>query len=340
MRNIEIEKFTLSRNDSFMEGWPDMIRLKSGRILVIYNECTAHLNRDNTHITMRKSDDNGLTWSEKQYIGEETHHGDQWNSIRVNQLSDGRIVLVCDRINKNENTDATKFYTFESTDNGDTWSEKYDIGVFGFCSDKIRELSDGSLLLCVSRNNSRTQKAEIFAHKSYDGGKSWTKPVMVASNPSFKFIEPAAMELKNGTIAVFIRENSMTGEDGFVAYSKDKGKSFYGLRQIPIKGMHRPFIGRLSDGSVMLSYREVLSLELGWSNLKMAIFSESTIEAPDNMNPEIYLVDHDTSDDTDQGYSAWFVQDDGNILMVNYGQDDAPKPFIKGYRIRIGENNA
>ena len=166
MRNIEIERFTLSRNDGFMEGWPDMIRLQSGRILVIYNECTAHLNRDNTHITMRKSDDNGITWSEKQYIGEETHHGDQWNSIRVNQLSDGRIVLVCDRINKNENTDTTKFYTFESTDDGDTWSEKYDIGVFGFCSDKVRELSDGSLLLCVSRTNQETKKAETKETKT------------------------------------------------------------------------------------------------------------------------------------------------------------------------------
>ena len=38
MYRIETEKFTISRNDSFMEGWPDLIRLKSGRITVFLRE--------------------------------------------------------------------------------------------------------------------------------------------------------------------------------------------------------------------------------------------------------------------------------------------------------------
>ena len=34
MEKIEISKFTITRNDAIMEGWPDMIRTHSGRILV------------------------------------------------------------------------------------------------------------------------------------------------------------------------------------------------------------------------------------------------------------------------------------------------------------------
>lgn len=334
METINVEKFVVSRNDAFMEGWPDMIRLKTGRLLVFYNECTAHNNRDYTHITMRKSDDNGHTWSEKQYIGEETHQGDQWNSIRVNQLNDGRILLVCDRIFDNERTQETKFYTFVSVDNGDSWSEKYDIGVYGFCSDKIRELSDGSLLLCVSRHNVNTNKAEIFAHKSYDGGKTWSAAETVASSDKYTFIEPAVIELKGGTIAALIRESSNCGYNGFIAFSNDMGKHFEGLQEIPVTGMHRPAVGFLSDGRILLSYREHLSSKQLYPDLKMCILTENDVLNPTGMHPEIHLIDHDQSCYADQGYSAWVQLPDGTVLMVNYIVDDAPKPYIRGYRIK------
>lgn len=335
MDKFNIEKFTISRNDNFMEGWPDMIKLKSGRILVFYNECTAHGDRNGTHITMRKSDDNGLTWSEKSYIGEETNHGNQWNSIRVNQLKNGKIILVCDKIHGHERTAQTKFYTFESNDDGDNWSKKHNIGISGYCSDKVRELADGSLLLCISHYNVNTLKSEIFAYKSYDGGKKWSKSSVVASSTQYTFIEPAALELKNGEIAVFIREDSKCGHNGFIAFSHDKGKNFENLQQIPIKGMHRPFVGYLTDGRILLSYREHLSSEKPYPDLKLCILTENEVLNPTNINPLIHLIDHDNSDNVDQGYSAWLQLEDDMVLMANYIVDDAPKAYIRGYRIKI-----
>ena len=337
MKTLSINKFTLSRNDAFMEGWPDMIKTQSGRILVFYNECTAHCNRDGSHITMRKSDDNGYTWSEKQYIGEETHHGDQWNSIRVNQLKNGKIILVCDRIYEREYTPETKFYTFESVDDGVTWSEKYDIGVYGYCSDKVRELSDGSLLLCVSRYNQSLSKTEILAHKSYDGGKTWSSAVIAASSEKYTFIEPAVLELPNGNIVAFLRENSHLGYNGFVCFSNDKGESFEGLREIPVKGMHRPAVGFLENGKILLSYREFLSDNLPYRELKMCVFTLAELLNPGTKAFETYLVDTDNTqtEEPDQGYSAWVQLPDGEVLMVNYITDDAPKPYIRGYRFRM-----
>ena len=37
-----IRKFTVSRNDAMHEGWPDIVRTRSGRLLCVFSECEAH----------------------------------------------------------------------------------------------------------------------------------------------------------------------------------------------------------------------------------------------------------------------------------------------------------
>ena len=334
MLHFYIEKFTLSRDDSFMEGWPDLIKLQSGRLLVAYNECVAHGNRDHSHITVRTSDDGGKSWSKKQYVGEETFHGDQWNSIRVSQLQDGRILLVCDRIAGKEYSEKSELYVFESRDDGKSFGEKRRLGIFGYCSDKVRELSDGSLILLVSRFNAQTKKTEIFAHKSDDGGLVWSEPKIAAKSDVYTFIEPAVLQMKNGDLAVFLRENSFKNHNGFMVISKDGGDHFGELIEIPIPGMHRPFVGRLRNGKILLSYREFLNQDK--RRLKACVFEEEKIYNGESLDS--YELDFDRSEiKPDGGYSAWVELDGGEILMVNYITDDAPKAYIRGYRIRMEE---
>jgi len=331
---MNIKKLTVSRDDTFMEGWPDLIRLHSGRLLVAYNECVGHGNRDHTHITVRVSDNGGESWSEKRYVGEETFHGDQWNSIRVNQMKDGRIILVCDRISGTEFSRETELYAFESLDDGDTWSDKRRLGIFGYCPDKVRELADGSLLLCVSRFNAERGKSEIFAHKSDDGGFRWSAPVLAAASDRYTFIEPAVYQMSGGELAIFLRENSFKNYNGFVIFSKDGGKSFTKAREIPVAGMHRPFVGRLKNGNILLSYREFLDGDK--SRLKASIFDESALMVGGAFS--IFEIDRDRSQSPDGGYSAWTELDGGEIFMVNYIVDDAPRAYIRGYRITLGDD--
>ena len=335
MEKWKIEPFTLSRDDSIMEGWPDLIRIKGGRLLVAYNECVAHGNRDHSRITARLSDDDGHTWSNKIYIGEETFHQDNWNSIRVSQLTDGRLLLVCDRVIGHETSDKTNLYMWESRDRGETWSEKRQLGIFGYCADKIRELSDGSLLLCVGLFDPTRGTTKVIAHKSYDGGVNWQETGIVAQSDHYTFIEPAALELSDGSIAVFLRENSFKDYNGFVVFSYDKGKSFEDLREIPVPGMHRPVVGHLPDGRILLSYREFLHGEK--RNLKACVFEETALFSSSTF--EIHAIDHDRNPEADGGYSAWAVMPDGSLLMVNYIVDDAPRAYIRGYRIQYKEKN-
>lgn len=328
---MKIEKFTISRDDSIMEGWPDLIKLTTGRLLVAYNECTAHVNRDHTHIAIRHSDDGGLTWSEKRYVGEETFHGDHWNSIRLSQISDRRVMLICDRIVKSELSDECELYLWESLDGGESFSEGRKLGVQGYCSDKIRELSDGTLLLCVSRYNASIRTNEVAAFKSDDGGRTWREACVVASNEKYNFIEPAALELKDGRVAVFLRENSFTELGGFVTISRDKGESFGEIFEIPTPWLQRPFVGYLRDGRILLTYREFLNREM--RKLNGCIFDESALESGESF--EIFEIDRDGAEAADSGYSAWVELEKGRLLMVNYIVDDAPRAYIRGYRVEI-----
>ncbi len=223
MKKIATEKFIISRNDNFMEGWPDMIKTQSGKLICVYNECVSHPNRDHTWIAMRYSLDNGKTWSEPRHIDIETMHGNHWNSIRISQVKSGRIFLVCDRVEEDERTDKTQMVFWTSDDDGVNWSQGYKPGIYGFCSDKVRELNDGSLLMLISAHNHQNEKCDIFAHKSYDGGKTWSERIVVASSDEYYLIEPAAMEMSDGTLVAFIRENSHTNKDCMRAISKDGG---------------------------------------------------------------------------------------------------------------------
>lgn len=173
--------------------------------------------------------DDRKTWSEPRYVDVETFQGDQWNSIRLSQLSDGRLILVCDRIDDHERTDTTEIWMWESTDDGVTWSEGIRHGIYGYCADKVRELKDGTLLLLVSSYNSGMGRSVVYAHRSTDGGKTWSERITVASDTRYNLIEPAVLETSNGTLVAFMRENSGRNYDCMRAISKDGGKTWEGV---------------------------------------------------------------------------------------------------------------
>lgn len=332
-----ITKHTVSRTDSIHEGWPDIVRCKNGDLLVVYNECNAHTDRDHSRITMRKSYDNGKTWSEKKYISFETSHGKHWNSIRASVMPDGRIILVCDKMNgvglTAESCHTCRIYMWESYDNGETFVNEHNTEIVGFCSDKVRRLSDGSLLLLVSLKNLESGLYEIHAHKSYDDGKTWHYRCCVASSSKYTFIEPNSIELNDGRIVAFLRENSMMGYNGFAVVSSDKGESFGEIFEIPTPGMHRPFVGRLFDGRLVLSFRELLG-QGNYRRLMACIISENDIFNAKQF--DTYHIDTDNHESHhDQGYSAWVQTAENEIYMVNYITDDAPKAYIRGYRITL-----
>lgn len=79
-----------------------------------------------------------------------------------------------------------------------------------------------------------------------------------------------------------------------------------------------------------MSYREFLNGDK--SRLKVCVFDMAALLRGGSF--EICEIDRDRSETPDSGYSAWIQLDDGEIVMVNYIVDGAPRAYIRGYRIR------
>lgn len=328
-----VEKFTVSNNRNCMEGWPDLIRLTTGRLLLVYNECTSHINRDHTFIIARISDDNGETWSDRIQVGPETMHGNQYNSIRVNQLNDGRVVIAVDKIVDNELDPRCQIHLFFSNDDGLTWSEAHDTGIHGYCSDKIRELPNQKLMLLVSHYDDDIKKSAIYAHYSDDNGMTWSNPQLVAKDANLNLIEPAALVMKCGAIVVFIRENSYKDYDCMKVISFDNGVSWSKVGPHAINRCHRPFVGYLHDGRIMITYRRY---DTDCRDLWAAIFDEACAleSSQDKQMVSCVEIDSYNGNPPDGGYSAWVELSNTEIFAVNYVVDQHDeKAFIRGYRI-------
>lgn len=59
-----MQKFTVSRDDSIYQAWPDVALTRSGRLLCVFSECTHHGDRSYTRIVLVQSDDRGSTWTD------------------------------------------------------------------------------------------------------------------------------------------------------------------------------------------------------------------------------------------------------------------------------------
>jgi len=60
-----IERFTVSRDDTIYEAFPDVALTPSGTLVCVFAECTHHGDRSYTRIMATTSTDRGRTWSAK-----------------------------------------------------------------------------------------------------------------------------------------------------------------------------------------------------------------------------------------------------------------------------------
>ena len=74
-------------------------------------------------------------------------------------------------------------------------------------------------------------------------------------------------------------------------------------------------------------------------NFFSAIFDDATALESERkkMAVRIMPIDYDRSVHSDLGYSGWVQFPDGEIYIVNYINDDAPKGQIRGYSLRPGD---
>lgn len=339
---MAIEKFTVSRDDSIYQAWPVLVQTDAGDLLCIFTECKHHGNREGSRLMLCKSYDRGRTWTEKAAFTESTAAQAYFNCARISKLIDGTLAVLCDRLTSNENK-CSEIYFWKEDVRGNTWSAPKVLPLCGIVPDKLLQLQSGRLLISAHLENRDTGRLEQYLWYSDDNGGNWSERVTVASDNRYDLCEGSILECRDGTLVVFIRKNSGQRLDCFKAFSRDGVESWQGLCRVPIPACHRPFAGFLLDGTVMITHR-FMQVGKGWfghwtQNVFAAFLTEESVKAPFRAEQSVRIMplDYDRSSAADLGYTGWTQFADGEIYVVNYIVDDAPKAQIRGYAFHLSD---
>lgn len=340
-----IERFIVSRDDNIYEAWPDLTLTPSGKMVCIFSECTHHKDRDYTRIMLTDSLDRGRTWSPKRPLTDACYRKSPsdhyWNCGRVTTLSDGRLAAVCDLPVKDGLEGEQLNYIWHSSDEGATWDGPHLIPIIGIVPDKLVELKHGKYAGRWMLNAHVVTGEDWWERCWYsdDKGKTWSGPFVMAHEPGLKLCEGSILEVPSGELICFMRENSGQGLDCFKSISKDGGETWEGVYKFPLPACHRPVAGMLQSGKVLITHRFLQGGASGWGKFQNFFAALTDVESclattRKEARTRIMPIDFDRNPMSDTGYSGWVQFPDGEIYMVNYIMDDAPKGHIRGYSLR------
>lgn len=242
----------------------DFIKLNDGRILFIYSHYTGTSANDhaNAYLAGRFSSDNGETWSDEDVTIVEQEGMMNVMSVSLLRLQNGEIALFY--LVKNSVTDCIPVMRL-SHDEALTWSDPQPCitdknGYFVLNNNRVIQLQNGRLLFAVSLHQSpgedeASATGRIWSYYSDDNGRNWKTGAEVPNPDSIVTQEPGVVELKNGSILMFLR--TMSGVQYF-SYSDDKGESWSAVEPGNIKSPCSPAsITRIpSTGDLLLVWND------------------------------------------------------------------------------------
>lgn len=332
---MAIQKFSISRDDSIYEAWPDIVLTENGKLICVFAECNHHHDRNNSRIVIRESTDRGRTWSEKKFLTERTPAATRFNCPRISRLNDGRLVILCDRGNSDEKQPSV-IYVWYGDSEGENWDEPIIYPFNGIVPDKLLQLKNGRMIISAHRKMNDTKMLAQHLWYSDDNGKSWSDEVTVANDPRYNLCEISILPINDTTLVGFLRENSLCGYDMLKTVSYDNGETWSELYKTPLDCGHRPVSGYLQDGRIMITYRYMCP---PMNNFFAAFLSEDQLlkTKRNEQYPRIMPLDYDRNKEPDLGYSGWVQFPDGEIYVAYYIKDDSKTGQIRGISFTVND---
>lgn len=223
-------------------------------------------------------------------------------------------------------------YVHRSEDGGQTWTTtRLEIEPYqgAFSPKGGVELADGEVVLALG-SHEHDPLATSMIVRSWDGGRTWTRPKSVAVEKGLVFSEPTIVAVDEARLLVFSREETT----GFVfkSESNDRGKSWGSPAPLPMWGYPCHAI-RLRDGRVLIVYghrrrpygiRGCLSDDGGRSWGDEFIISGDIVDRRLGLN---------------LGYPSAVEVDAGNVLVAWYAEDESGIVGIRGSLAVIAATN-
>jgi hypothetical protein len=258
------------------EAFPDVCRLKDGRLMCVYYAGYAHVSLPNKEhprggqVSCSYSSDEGRTWSKPSVVYDGPHDD---RDPSVVQLADGTI--LCNFFSLSHAKKAGKSFDFEgsflvsSKDEGETWTAARMINAKHPCSAPIRVLKNGELILGVYGDRDGLAYGGVV--KSADGGKTWSEVIVMNNNGAHLDAEVDVVQLKDGSLYAALRGGK--GAPMHWSRSRDLGKTWTICKPIGFAA-HCPYFHRATDGTILLAHR-IPSTSLHYSRDEGKTWSEN-----------------------------------------------------------------
>jgi len=223
--------FSSENNDEvFCYRIPAIVTAPNGDLVVAADErvpsCGDLRNNKDINIIIRRSSDNGITWSENQTVADYPYGQSASDPSMIVDRVSGNILMFYNFMDHEQDSNVYYFKLAKSPDNGKTWSDPVDITSqiikpewhhdFKFItSGRGMQTADGRLIhTLVDLENS------LHLFGSDDHGETWS----LIDIPIIPGDESIAVELSDGSWMVNSRVNNLGCR--YVHLSDDEGNSW------------------------------------------------------------------------------------------------------------------
>jgi Neuraminidase (sialidase) len=308
--------------------FPVLLRLKTGRLLVVFRSNAPHISVKG-ELSVSWSDDNGTTWTSPLVVasGKDDHR-----NPAMAELPNGDVLLVYCIMDGYDATgrkfsptvkgidprSAKPLWMVRSHDHGATWStpeELHDthtltehgemLNAFG----KMSVVSDGTVLLSLytTPRDHHTSYERIL--RSTDSGHTWTLLSTLAQDVN----ETAILALPGNRVLAAMRTNKE--QMLLITSSADGGKTWDTPVAVTAPDEHPGDLIRLKNGDLLLTFGE--------RNAPRGAVAMLSHDQGKTWNSQTRMVHAEDAPSRDCGYPSSVQLPDGRIVTVYYKVDDA-----------------
>jgi hypothetical protein len=308
--------------------FPVLIRLKTGRLLVVYRYGAPHISVKGK-LAVSWSDDDGKTWSSPVIAasGENDHrnpamvelpNGDILISYCVMDGYDASGRKFLPSVNGKDPRSTKPLWIVRSDDHGATWSAPEEIegtrpsadrGELQNAFGKMAVMEDGSVLMSVYGSWMGHHTTFEHIYRSTDSGHTWSLLSTAAEHVN----ESAIAALPNHRVLLAMRTDA--DEKLLVTHSADGGKTWDTATQVTQPNEHPGDLIQLKNHDVLLTFGE--------RNAPRGADAILSHDGGNTWDPKTRMVLADDAPIRDCGYPSSVQLPDGRIVTVYYKVDDA-----------------
>ncbi len=334
LNNETDRQVVVDREEGQYLGHPTTVLLEDMRTMV----CVYPKGHGRGAVVLKRSEDAGLTWSERLPTPENWETSQEVPTIYrvVDDEGTRRLIMF------------SGLYPIRMSvceDDGFTWTPLEPIGDYGgvvAMADCMR-LMDGRYMATFHddgrflHNEGEREQFIVYRVLSGDGGLTWSEPEPLVSHPEAHLCEPGLVRSPDGqTIAMLLRENSREF-NSFISFSEGEGDTWTEPVELPgarTGDRHQAVYGR--GGRLFISFRDRTHETptpgdwVGWVGTWQDLV---------NLREGQYRVRiKENFKGGDCAYPALEVLPDGTIITTTYGHwTEGEEPWILSVRFRLAE---